>query len=317
MLLRSNPSSIEQTTSHLQTGLSSVILSLSPSLSVRSACKHFGPGQRSSKYSNNVHIEFASRINEHIIHQASVNMLRISLAAFALSFMGRSLFAQAQLASCADIGCPALYNTSCPLPGLEEGLSWLGIASFKTMLSSEPLSWTVGESFRHLQRSHDNLQAELMFYLGQPPSLNLQANTSVTACALFFEGIAPRLGSNNSQGIAKNTSASDTCDDALTARCASDLRSHAQSMTGGLNGVGLSCQSLADRIRSAPPDSCRVAKGSWGTVQARSRCCRSYKPSVNTDNAQILAAQKCLPQYLLPTAIQQSIKLTLQHKYSA
>lgn len=179
---------------------------------------------------------------------------------------------QAQLESCADIGCPSLEG-DCSLPDLGgQSLSWLGASRFQTQLSSNPLSWTIGDTPR-ISATGDAAEDALVFYLGQPPTLNLRDNTSVMACAIFFDGVAPHLKFNHSKDAVNDMTTRGTCDDALTTQCVSDWTRQAANVTAQLAGDDFTCQVLADSLRADPPRSCKAVKGSWGSVQARSMSC--------------------------------------------
>ncbi|KAL9129499.1 MAG: hypothetical protein Q9217_002059 [Psora testacea] len=85
-----------------------------------------------------------------------------------------------------------------------------------------------------------------------------------------------------------------TCNDALTARCASDLQhqAHTELTTILRNSQGNSstavCSSLSDSLRDKPPISCSTVNGGdWGTILAR--------PLTGTNASQPLKPGNCHP----------------------
>ncbi|KAF2834765.1 hypothetical protein M501DRAFT_1020553 [Patellaria atrata CBS 101060] len=144
----------------------------------------------------------------------------------------------------------------------------VGIASFITSLSDKPFTWTVG--IQSLPES-DNSSAVIdrSYLLGTPNSVNLD-ESGVHGCALFFEGIAPRLKFPGS----RFESSVGTCDDALTPDCVNDLiaqaRTDARNLTTNQDEESVICDSLQRTLHHAATDSCVPGQSlDWGTVIAR------------------------------------------------
>lgn len=176
--------------------------------------------------------------------------------------------ANAQIASCTEVGCPAdLPYVRCALDN--QPFLAIGVTNLTTTLSQDPLTWTVGHKSRE-PSGDDHMNPNLrIFYLGQPPSLNLRDDDSITMCALFFNGIASKLNFNNSAAASDVSRLRGTCEDALTTSCVSDWTQQAQVLAKYSNAANFTCDRLAENLRANPPKSCKVAKGSWGKVTAR------------------------------------------------
>lgn len=168
----------------------------------------------------------------------------------------------AQLESCTDIGCPMAlggYFDNCTVGG--NNLIYLGISGFQTELAADPLSWTVGYVPQPRVRGYS--ENTRVYYLGQPPSVNLRENSSVTACALFFNGIGSHLK--------PNSSGSGTCNDVLSAQCIADLTQEAQEVAGNTSAAEFSCDGLAKKLKAPAPASCTIGQVSWGAVAAQGK----------------------------------------------
>ncbi|KAM0134844.1 hypothetical protein ACHAO1_005451 [Botrytis cinerea] len=199
------------------------------------------------------------------------------------------------LVGCDSVNCGTQYNPpSCLVDGAT--LSAIGITSFNTSVNSSPFTWTLGiqESDEtaessvpttHLKNRQTssypvgpvkptatysiNITLSRDFYLGTPPTINLTSESNTHACALFFDGIASDL--------TFGTSATGTCNDALTASCVDDLLAQSQSqMAKLLSGTSNAqnetniCSALQSAIKSQAPTSCIAAKsGSWGDIFAQ------------------------------------------------
>ena len=199
------------------------------------------------------------------------------------------------LVGCDSVNCGTQYNPpSCLVDGAT--LSAIGITSFNTSVNSSPFTWTLGiqksdetaESSvptTHLKNRQTssypadpvkptatysiNITLSRDFHLGTPPTINLTSESNTHACALFFDGIASDL--------TFGTSATGTCNDALTASCVDDLLAQSQSqMAKLLSGTSNAqnetkiCSALQSAIKSQAPISCTAAKsGSWGDIFAQ------------------------------------------------
>ncbi|TGO11276.1 hypothetical protein BTUL_0113g00060 [Botrytis tulipae] len=196
---------------------------------------------------------------------------------------------------CDSVNCVTRYNPpTCPINNIT--LSVIGITSFNTSVDSSPFAWTLGiqESeetvepsvptthLKHRQTSSSptapvkptptysfNITLSRDFYLGTPPTVNLTSESNTLGCALFFDGIASDL--------TFGTSATGTCNDALTASCVDDLLAQSQSRMAKILSSSLStrdetdvCNALKSAIKSQAPASCTAAKnGSWGDIVAQ------------------------------------------------
>ncbi|KAF1357552.1 hypothetical protein EJ07DRAFT_157552 [Lizonia empirigonia] len=168
--------------------------------------------------------------------------------------------AVAQLLGCDAVGCPVdEYRT----PQCEIGnatLKAIGITNVTTLLDSQPLTWTLGlQELKAAQPTFDR-----NFYLGTPPSVNLNDTTS---CALFFEGVSSNLTTSAGNQLNKFI-----CSDALPAACISDLLTQAQSSFDNLDKTPSSsssiCTQLRDTLLTKPPPTCNMPQGTWGTILA-------------------------------------------------
>lgn len=175
----------------------------------------------------------------------------------------------AQLSGCTAAICPGGESgrPSCELGNLTSAA--IGIASFNTSLSMEPLSWTISvQDVRNQTRTF-----ERDFLLGTPSSVNLQQSLfGAQACSLFFDGVLASLRFPGSDMEYDKG----TCADALTAQCAIDLQNQAQAELATLllkeNNTNQSnlCLNLGSSLRDKPPSACSSVIGeSWNTIIAR------------------------------------------------
>ncbi|KAL9637201.1 MAG: hypothetical protein Q9164_002345, partial [Protoblastenia rupestris] len=190
-----------------------------------------------------------------------------------LVLLSLTQFSIAQLSTCGAVNCPLDQYSR---PGCVVGnttASELGISSFTSSLSPQPLTWTIA-----VQSVGGPLNTfERNFFIGTPPSLNLTASGSSQsqACALFFEGVAaytefPGTDPAYDQG---------TCDDALTQGCVNDIRTQAQTELVNIrSGSGENdssspafvCGKLGETLRDKAPTTCTVASdGRWGDILVR------------------------------------------------
>ena len=191
----------------------------------------------------------------------------------AIALLSLSRLSLAQLSSCDAVNCPLdqYRNFECVV-GNASAIA-LGITSFTSPLSSQPLTWTI--VVQGVNGPSNNYERD--FFLGTSPSLNLTAGGSSQsqACGLFFEGVATKIkfpGTDREydQG---------TCDDALTQSCVNDLRTQARTelanIRGGSGGYNDSlpasvCGKLGDVLRDDAPKTCTVVSdGRWGDVLVR------------------------------------------------
>ena len=199
----------------------------------------------------------------------------------ALVLLSLSRLSIAQLSSCDAVNCPLdqYGNFECAVGNITAGA--LGVTSFSSPLSSQPLTWTI-----LVQSIKGQLNSfERDFFIGAPPSLNLSSSQS-QACGLFFDGVAtktefPGTDPEYDQG---------TCNDALTQSCVNDLRTQARTelakirgASGGDNSSSPAsvCGKLGDVLRDKAPATCSVASGgSWGVVLARPLTGEAASPPV-------------------------------------
>ncbi len=100
------------------------------------------------------------------------------------------------------------------------------------------------------------------FYLGLPPSVQLQSFPSNTGCAIFFEGISSSLRFHD---LALNELLADNgnCGDALTSQCVDEWTRQANDEVNKAiqAGGGLDCGVLASTLQNNPPAQCSAAGG--------------------------------------------------------
>lgn len=167
----------------------------------------------------------------------------------------------AELLGCDAVGCPVGEFRTAQCKVGNATLRAVGITNFTTTIDTRPLTWTLGlQEFRQAGNdSQGNLALDRNFYLGTPPSFQLRGRTG---CALFFEGIAPNLTTTNKENF--------TCSDALNKDCVSDLIVQAEASSQILSDSDF-CNSLRGSLISKPPSTCKLVKGEWGTIVARSK----------------------------------------------
>jgi hypothetical protein len=138
----------------------------------------------------------------------------------------------------------------------------VGVTNFTTNLDPQPLTWTIGQS------ENSSVSPSVVgrdFYLGQPPSLNIQNLSGTPDCAIFFHGIAPSLKFPSPVG--DQLGSSGTCADALTAPCVEALQDQITVMLA--TNATLDCGTIAAVLQSAAPPSCPVQNGNWGQVSGK------------------------------------------------
>jgi hypothetical protein len=110
------------------------------------------------------------------------------------------------------------------------------------------------------------------FYLGQPPTLRLQAVQNVKGCALIFNGISTTLQHGGTTGE-DYVSLDVTCTDVLTSECISEWAKQANEEVNkaiDVNGT-VACGSIAIALQNNPPSQCSNVKGTWGDVSSKGR----------------------------------------------
>lgn len=180
----------------------------------------------------------------------------------------------AQILSCGDLpACPLQGSLAqCDLEGFVTNT--LGVSEVNTTLTTEPLTWTVTVGKDHYENATTMLYRK-DFYLGQPPSAQLQASTSVAGCALFFEGASTSLQiPGNSAGNYLEPDA--RCTDVLSSQCISDwvdqVRNEVNKTTA--SGAQMVCSDLAAALQDNRPSQCNSTTGSWGAVYAKGESAR-------------------------------------------
>ncbi|KAH6633606.1 hypothetical protein C7974DRAFT_375667 [Boeremia exigua] len=164
----------------------------------------------------------------------------------------------AQLLGCDAVNCPvdAYRTVQCSVGNAT--LKAIGIANLKTSLGTQPLTWTLG--LQELDTNSTQPSFDRNYYLGTPPSFQLND----TGCALFFEGIAPKVA-------APNDHLEDfTCSNSLPEACIKDLMAQAQFAYKSRNAKDpLFCTQLRDALANTAPATCSAAKSGWGAITAR------------------------------------------------
>ena len=178
----------------------------------------------------------------------------------------------AQFPGCGDIAtCPSynILSAQCELD--DRTATSIGISKVNTSLTSQPLTWTVAMS-RSAISDNDGDFLLKDFYLGQPPSVQLQELRSDAGCAIFFEGISSSLRFHD---VALNDLLVDngSCEDALTSQCVSEWTRQANDEVSKamLAGGILDCGALASTLQNSPPSQCASRSGHWGTVSAQGK----------------------------------------------
>ncbi len=190
----------------------------------------------------------------------------------------------AQISGCNVVDCPTDHSGQLQCVLGNATANALGVLSFNTSLSPQPLTWTL--VVQALEPAEQNLY-ERDFFLGTTPSLNLSTNTPTTstrdqqpqACSLFFDGIAPQLRFPGSDPRYDQG----TCNDALDADCVVDLQTQAKSELAKVlrnsssesNSTSAAlassaCDALGTALRDKAPTSCTIAAGGhWGSILSR------------------------------------------------
>jgi hypothetical protein len=206
--------------------------------------------------------------------RSQINIMKLSclpsvLVIFGVGFSTNLI--NAQLVGCDAAGCPRnpkfAFDSFCDLDGIV--YNDLGITNFTSALSSSPFTWTIGISETADPSSSTKENFSRGFYLGAPPPLNMSDLTTITGCALFFEGISSILSFPGTLDTSIGT-----CSDALSATCVTDLLAQAASTLLQISkSSGNICEALTDALSNRAPKSCSVAQdGSWGVMTAKSEC---------------------------------------------
>lgn len=172
--------------------------------------------------------------------------------------------AATQLLGCDDVQCPHNPNgmaADCQLGNITADN--IGVANFTTSLSSQPLTWTIGQS---QTQSNTSIVISRDFYLGQPLSLNIQLQSGTPDCGIFFHGIAPLLQFPGPGGVDQGP-ISGTCADALTLSCVEDLQNQVIEVL--IANSTIDCLGLAAILQLKAPTSCPAQNGNWGEVSAK------------------------------------------------
>jgi hypothetical protein len=188
-----------------------------------------------------------------------------------LALLSLSPLSVAQLSSCDAVACPldADGQLRCVIGNTTAGA--IGISSFTSPLSSQPLTWTVAvQSINEPPKSFTR-----DFFIGTPPALNLTdgGSSQRQACAFFFKGLATKIRFPGSDPEYDQG----TCNDALTQSCVDDLRTQARAELANVrrgrdnsSSSTFVCRTLGNALRDNAPKSCSVASdGRWGNVLFR------------------------------------------------
>ncbi|RDL36635.1 uncharacterized protein BP5553_05987 [Venustampulla echinocandica] len=124
-----------------------------------------------------------------------------------------------ELLGCDAVGCPVDEYRIAQCKVGNATLKAVGIANVTTIADTRPFTWTLGLQERPSAGNGPQITFDRNFYLGTPPSLQLNGTTG---CALFFEGIAANLT------VPEDKVDSFTCSDVLNKDCVSDLITQAQ-----------------------------------------------------------------------------------------
>lgn len=193
-------------------------------------------------------------------------------ALYAVYLALSSLRASAQLVGCDAVACPLNdYGFEC-CPIWNITAASIGIANFSSALSPEPLTWatTVPSSAGPANSLLGVYQQG--YYLGTPPSLNLQGTKKIEGCALFFQGISSSLQFPQSHPSTEVG----TCQDALGSSCVSDLVSQVNrefsELMKAANAISDICSDLKAALRNSALRTCNAPHGgSWSTINVKSK----------------------------------------------
>jgi hypothetical protein len=192
------------------------------------------------------------------------------IAHFVALLTAFALQAATQLLGCEDIGCPFDgAKAQCELGGTTATV--LGISTLDSS-GSQPLTWTVAISPR------ENIELPVQtwnkdFYLGQPPSFQLQSDAGATGCAIIFEGVSSSLQFTIPGVSTDRFASSGTCEDALGSHCVSAWITQAESELhrATQSGQSLNCAVFAETLQRSPPQECAVMYGNWGLTTAHGK----------------------------------------------
>ncbi|MCJ1366313.1 hypothetical protein MMC16_005441 [Acarospora aff. strigata] len=189
----------------------------------------------------------------------------------ALALLSLSRLSIAQLSSCDAVACPLDEYTKPRCVIGNTTARAIGVSSFTSPLSSQPLTWTI--AVQSIDEPPNSFERN--FFIGTSPSLKMTdgGSSRSQACALFFEGVATRTKFPGSDPEYDQG----TCNDALTQSCVDDLRTQARAelanIRGGRDNSSSSasvCASLGDALRGRAPKTCSVASdGHWGDILVR------------------------------------------------
>jgi hypothetical protein len=188
--------------------------------------------------------------------EAIMQALHLLMPLLLLAFL--SHYARAQLVGCEAVDCPA---GGC-IVGSTTNLD-LGITKFTSGLSPDhSLTWTVGIADTH---HHNAINDTWMksYYLGTPPSLDLEKESSIGGCALFFED----SGTYQFNHSTPETSIG-TCQELWSAECVNDLLARLANVTATLSSNAATtlnqstfCSELGPALKADLPVSCTATLG--------------------------------------------------------
>ncbi|KAI1136075.1 hypothetical protein F5Y05DRAFT_123144 [Hypoxylon sp. FL0543] len=199
--------------------------------------------------------------------------LAISTAAIAATHV-RAQDLNQTIVGCVEVECPAssqdTVNDNCTIADTGSfpyiGLTRVATATNDTALAG--LSWVKGFNITDTSGGR-NFHSS--FYLGEPPSLTLNASTG--ACAIFMHGVSASLsfGQNETDATAQGT-----CSDAMGASCVSALTDQARTRIqsyysggGDAPSIAEACTRLQGDLQHATFDACApVQKGTWSNFTA-------------------------------------------------
>lgn len=182
---------------------------------------------------------------------------------------GLATRASSQLVGCDVLGCE---SAGCTVGNTTN--AFLGATSFNTTVSPRgTLTWTVGALAEEFSANSTDTRFTKNFYLGYPPSLNLQDPSTFSGCALFFEGIARSIQLNGTSEFGPVT-----CGQTLGDDCVTDLLAQArqvlQTLRSAADATSTSvCSDLQSILEREPPQSCQpISQITWGSVIAKGQC---------------------------------------------
>jgi len=184
----------------------------------------------------------------------------LSLAA-AAALATAPTYVNAQILSCADVGCPGGNTLECKVA--DKTLGTLGVAPISSDNKAlSGLSWVGGVAIK--DEPEKDREFDENFYLATPPDFNL---TRTGGCALFFHRISDSVKFADTDPESFNG----TCQDALGSQCVSALIKRAEEFDfADLSGED-ACDALHSEFTNNMDQACAGAAigSNWAGVGSK------------------------------------------------